>query len=131
MRFIKPLALALLAGACAAQTAPPPPPHIRDTYPPQAVASTWADILALTGKQAVLDHKTRNLIGLAVAAAVPCQYCVYLHAQAARASGATEAEIKEAVAAAAETRKMSTVLYGNAYDPAAFRAEVDAIFGRK
>ncbi len=111
--------------------AQPAPAFLRDTYPPQGLASTLQDMGALEGPQAVLGRKVRQLILLAVASTVPCQYCIYFHTKAAKAYGASDAEIKEAVAAAAETRKISALLYGNSYDIAAFRAEVDAMFAKK
>ena len=52
-------------------------------------------------------------------------YCVYVHDKNARAEGATEAEIREAVATAAHVRHWSTVLNGMGYDFEAFKAEVD------
>lgn len=54
-------------------------------------------------------------------------YCIYYHTRAAKAFGASEAEIKAAVAAAADTRMWSTVLNGNAYDMDEFIAEVDSL----
>jgi AhpD family alkylhydroperoxidase len=61
-----------------------------------------------------------------VAAQIPCAYCVYYHTKAATADGATEDEIKEAVAEAALTRKWSTVLNGSNYSMADFKKQVDA-----
>jgi AhpD family alkylhydroperoxidase len=72
----------------------------------------------------------KELIGLAVAAQVPCAYCVYFHTRAARLNGATEDEIREAVGMAAVTRHWSTVLNGSGQDLAEFRREADAIFAR-
>lgn len=112
-------------------SAQPAPAFLRDTYPPQALTSTLQDMASLNASGAALGQKQRQLIGLAVAASVPCQYCVYFHTKAAKAAGASDAELKEAVAAAAETRKMSAVLYGNMYDMVAFRVEVDSMFAKK
>jgi len=75
-----------------------------------------------------LDEKTKELIGLGVAAQIPCGYCVYYHTEAARHAGATDAQTKEAIAAAALTRKWSTVLNGNNYDMGNFKKQVDAMF---
>ena len=82
----------------------------------------------LSGDAAKLDGKTRELIALGVAAQVPCAYCVYYHEKAARRAGASEAEIREAVATAAHVRHWSTVLNGMAYDLDAFKVEVDKMF---
>jgi AhpD family alkylhydroperoxidase len=46
-------------------------------------------------KNAALPTKVRELIGLAVAAQIPCQYCVYYHIKSAKAAGASEEEMRE------------------------------------
>ncbi|MEZ5818380.1 MAG: carboxymuconolactone decarboxylase family protein [Hyphomicrobiaceae bacterium] len=102
----------------------PAPKFMQDTYPSNALASAWQEDQAIE-KAGALDAKTKQLIGLAVAAQVPCHYCVYYHTKMAKADGATEAQIKEAIATAALTRKWSTVLNGTNYDMAEFRKEVD------
>jgi len=53
---------------------------------------------------AVLEPKVRSLINLAVTAQIPCQYCVWLETKMARANGATQEEISEAVAHAGYVR---------------------------
>jgi AhpD family alkylhydroperoxidase len=79
-------------------------------------------------QDAALDQKTKELIGLGVAAQIPCDYCVTYHATAAKSLGATEAEIREALAAAALVRKWSTLLNGSQYDEERWRSEVAAMF---
>lgn len=79
-------------------------------------------------KDTALPSKLRELIGLAVAAQIPCQYCVHYHIKAAKAAGASEEEIREAVHQASLTRHWSTILYGNQYDLEAYKSEVDAAF---
>lgn len=59
---------------------------------------------------------------------MPCDYCVYYHTRAAKAHGASEAEIKEAIASAALVRKWSTMLQGSGYGMEEWRQEVDAMF---
>jgi AhpD family alkylhydroperoxidase len=66
----------------------------------------------------------KQLIALGVAAQIPCAYCVYGHTMKAKEAGATEDEIKEALAVAAMTRKWSTVLNGAAYDMEKFKAQM-------
>ena len=104
------------------------PKFYKDTYPEHALKAALEAKKALMGKDAKLDAKTRELIGLAVAAQIPCTYCVYVHIKSARAKGASEAEIREAVAMAAHVRHWSTVLNGMEYDFEAFKAEVDKMF---
>ena len=52
---------------------------------------------------------------------------MYFHTAAARANGATETEIREAVAMAAISRHWSTVLNGMQADLATFQKETDAV----
>ena len=102
-----------------------PPNFFKDTYPEHALKSMVEAGGVLMGESAALDAKTRELIGLAVAAQIPCVYCIYVHEASARAAGASEAEVREAVATAAYVRHWSTVLNGMSYDFDTFKAEVD------
>lgn len=98
-------------------------------YPESARAAGWVMMKSTDlNENTVLPSKTRELIGLAVAAQIPCQYCIYYHTKAAKAAGASEEEIREAVHQASLTRHWSTVLYGNLYDIEKYRADVDATF---
>jgi AhpD family alkylhydroperoxidase len=75
--------------------------------------------------QTALDGKTKELIGLAVAAQIPCEYCVIYHTEAARGMGASEEQIREAVGMAAVTRESSTILNGLQIDKTQFRKDLD------
>jgi len=117
-------ALAISATVAWAQD---PPMFYKDTYPEHALESRLKAEEVLAGSEAKLDAKTRELIALAVAAQIPCAYCVYVHDKKARAHGASEAEVREAVATSAHVRHWSTVLNGMAYDYNAFKTEFDAL----
>src|SRR5262249_18218934 len=65
--------------------------------------------------------KYKELMGLAIAAQIPCEYCTYFHTKAAKANGASEREIKEAVAMGAIVRHWSTYLNGAQVDEASFK----------
>lgn len=99
-------------------------------FPDAGIPGAWAEFRDLQLGQTVLPGKVKELIGLAVAAQVPCAYCVYFHTRAARLNGATDEEIREAVGMAAVTRHWSTVLNGSAQSFEEFRTEADAIFAR-
>ncbi|MDB4962084.1 MAG: alkylhydroperoxidase like protein AhpD family [Myxococcales bacterium] len=77
-----------------------------------------------------LDMKTKELIGLGVAAQIPCDYCVSFHTEAARMHGASAEEIQEAIGMAALTRQASTILNGSQIDKAQFRKDTDRIMRR-
>jgi AhpD family alkylhydroperoxidase len=97
-------------------------------FPEEGVGGAWTEFktVQLNSKTA-LSGKEKELIGLAVAAQIPCSYCIYFHTQAAKLNGATDAEVREAVAMAAITRHWSTVLNGMQADPAGFREETDTV----
>jgi AhpD family alkylhydroperoxidase len=63
---------------------------------------------------------------LAVAAQIPCQYCVYFHTKAAKAQGANDMEVREAVASSAVTRHWSALLAGNQIEEAVFKRDTDS-----
>ena len=121
---ISATAFSLVASYALAQE---PPSFYQDTYPEHALKSRLEAESVLSGDGAKLDAKTRELIALGVAAQIPCSYCIYFHDKNARVQGATEAEIREAVATSAHVRHWSTVLNGMAYDFQSFKMEVDKL----
>ena len=62
--------------------------------------------------------------GLAVVAQIPCSYCIWADAMSAQAAGASDEEIREAVAIAATERYWSTMLNGMEVDLDIFKQEV-------
>jgi len=74
-----------------------------------------------------LDPKTKELIGLGVAAQIPCHYCTSFHSEAARLHGASEQEIQEAIYMAGFTRQASTILNGAEVDRNTFDKELKQI----
>ena len=104
------------------------PPFMKAIEPQAAVGSAWREWLAVFNPKGALDEKTKELIGLAVAAQIPCDYCIYGHTLGAKHAGATDEQIKEAIAASALVRKLSTELNGNQYDLAAFKKQIDSFY---
>src|SRR5438552_3743698 len=97
-------------------------------FPEPGIAGAWAEFKNVQlNPKTKLNGKIKELIGLAVSAQIPCTYCIYFHTAAAKLNGATDEEIREAVAMAAITRHWSTVLNGMQADPAGFRQETDAV----
>ncbi len=121
-RLILTVVIALFATTAFAEG---PAKFFKDTYPDYALKSALEARDILEGESAQLDAKTRDLIALAVSAQIPCTYCVYVHLKDARTHGASESEIREAVATAATVRQWSTVLNGMGYDFEAFKKEID------
>lgn len=103
-------------------------PQFIRAAPDALLVGFWASLKNLQmNPDTALDGKTKELIGVAVAAQIPCEYCVYFHTIAARKNGATEQEIKEALGMAAVTRMASTIINGSQLDRMAFRKETDRI----
>ena len=107
------LALLLAFAAQPSVSAQEAPAWMKQTLPDQALKPHWDEHLAVLKPTGALDGKTKQLIALGVAAQIPCAYCVYATTKAAKAAGATDAQIKEAVATAALIRFNSTMLNGS------------------
>jgi AhpD family alkylhydroperoxidase len=103
-------------------------PDFAKKFPPQALAGAWKEERDVEmSPNTALSGKNKSLIGLAVAAQVPCKYCVEADTEFARLEGATEPEIQEAIAMAALTRHWSTYLNGTMADEAQLRRDVDRL----
>jgi AhpD family alkylhydroperoxidase len=100
-------------------------PEYMKVYPKQGIAAAWALTKALEVEQGALDPKIKSLINVAVAAQIPCRYCIWLDSKFARELGATDEEIAEAVAQAGLTRHWSAILNGMQIDFDAFKAEFE------
>jgi AhpD family alkylhydroperoxidase len=103
------------------------PPFI-DLLPQGAQAGAWEFLKGSSGNaEGEIPAKYRELIALGVAAQIPCAYCTYAHTAFAKANGATDEEVAEAIAYAGEVRLWSTILNGNQYDLAKFQSDIDGI----
>jgi AhpD family alkylhydroperoxidase len=99
-------------------------PDFIKQFPPEAVAGAWREMRDMDGPKTALDGKSKSLIGLAVAAQVPCKFCVVADTEFAKLGGASDREVREAVAMAALVRHWSTLLNGLQVDKATFRKDV-------
>ncbi len=88
-------------------------PDFVKALPQAALPGAWAEQrdMFFAGPTA-LDAKTKALISLAVAAQIPCSYCIFTDTEDAKRAGATQEEIAEAVTVAAMTRHWSTIFNG-------------------
>jgi AhpD family alkylhydroperoxidase len=103
------------------------PPFIA-LLPEGARPGAWGLMKGLSGNpDGQIPAKYRELIALGVAAQIPCTYCAYAHTAFAKANGATDTEIQEAIGYGAEVRLWSTILNGSQYDLDKFKAEINAI----
>lgn len=107
-------------------------PAFIKAMPDTMIASFWFTMKTFQANpNTSLDGKTKELIGLAVASQIPCEFCVYFHTAAAKKAGATDQDIKEAVGMAAMTRMGSTLLNGSQIDKVQFRKDVDRIMAHE
>lgn len=133
-------ALSLASSLAAAEPAAPTPaqaaradiektlgfvPAFFKAIPDAALPGTWQEMKEVQlNPSTALPGRVKELIGLAVAAQVPCRYCTYAHAEFAKLNGASAAELGEAVAIAGVGRHFGAYFYGLQLDEAAFRAEI-------
>lgn len=102
-------------------------PAMMKVYPEHMRAGAWEWFKSKQDPAAAIPAKYSELISLGVASQIPCAYCVYAHTTMAKMLGATDQEIQEAIAGAAETRHWSTVLNGNDVSLEQFKKEWDGI----
>lgn len=103
-------------------------PEFLKAFPESGITGAWQEMKNFQmSSNTAISPKNKELIGLAVAAQVPCEYCVYFHTRAAKMNGASDQEVKESIAMASLTRKWSTVLNGSAIDKTRFKVETDQI----
>src|SRR5213083_2100890 len=74
-------------------------PQFFTRFPEAALPGAWEEMKTLQlNPHTVLAGRTKELIGLGVAAQIPCRYCIVAHTEFAKLNGASEAEVGEAVA---------------------------------
>jgi AhpD family alkylhydroperoxidase len=104
------------------------PAFIR-VIPDSLLPGVWDQLKSLEmNPKTALDNRTKELIGLAVASQIPCEFCIYFHTKAAKANGATDQQIQEAVGMASLTRAGSTMVHGLQVDLDQYKKDVDRIF---
>jgi len=100
-------------------------PTFVGTVSKAALPGLWKQLKDLElSEDTALDPKTKSLISLAVASQIPCTYCIWADTNSARAAGATDEEIAEAVAMAGLTRNWSTIFNGMQVDFETFKQEL-------
>lgn len=103
-------------------------PGFFKAFPEVALPGVWEEMKGLQlNPNTALPGRAKELIGMAVAAQVPCRYCVYAHDEFAQLNGASKAEVGEAVAIGGIERHWSAYFYGLQLDEAKFRSEIAKI----
>ena len=92
-------------------------PKFFQLFPEAKLPVMWNEYKSVQlNPNTALDAKTKQLIGLAVAAQVKCSSCIYFQTSAAIANGATGKEIREAVAIALTVDSWSMILTDDTFD---------------
>jgi AhpD family alkylhydroperoxidase len=103
-------------------------PDFLRRFPEGARAGAWREMRDVQlNPNTALSGKQKELIGLAVSAQIPCRFCIVAHTEFARLNGATEREINEAVAMAALTRNLSTMVNGQQADEPQFHRDIQRL----
>lgn len=102
-------------------------PGFMKMLPDDTLASEWQLFKRMEIEEGRIPPKYRSLIGLGVAAAQGCRYCVYADTVFARLAGATDEEIEEALHYAKHTTGWITYLEGIQQDFDEFKSEIDRI----
>ena len=101
-------------------------PGFMAAIPEDALVHEWPVFKQYTLGESVFSPKERELMELAVAATLKCQYCQAFHKGAAELHGATEAELAEVAVLAGLTARWSSMIHAQHYDYDTFVEE----FGR-
>lgn len=92
-----------------------------------ALEHSWELIKKFILGESLIPAKYRELMGVAVAAALHCRFCVTFHSAVAKLFGATEEEIKEAAFLAKHTGGWSAFVDGRLADIGQLEKELEKI----
>lgn len=103
-------------------------PQFFHQMPDASIEAEWELFKrAVFSNDTAIPPKYRELIGVAVAAAMGCWYCSNFHTGVAGLHGATEEEIKEATLLAKFAVGWSTFFRGTLYDKELFMKELTEV----
>ena len=102
-------------------------PSFMEAVPDNMLPMAWEHFNSSSMAGNEIPAKYLELIKLAVAAQIPCQYCIHAHEVNAKGAGATEQELKEAIMAAAWVRHWSTVVQSTTASMEEFEKEYGRI----
>ncbi|WP_255171523.1 carboxymuconolactone decarboxylase family protein [Natrononativus amylolyticus] len=102
-------------------------PGYLGALPEQDLVNEWPNLKRFLFGETELDPKIRELVGLAVAAAIGCEFCRHFHRGAAQLHGATDEELAELSFLASYTPRYSALIQAQDYDIETFRDETAQI----
>ena len=95
--------------------------------PKDVMTQMWPIMKKYIFGQSSIPPKYREMIGLAVAAALKCPYCETFHRGAAQLNDATEEELAEVGVLVGQTSFWSSILHTQNYDINTFMKEFQAM----
>jgi AhpD family alkylhydroperoxidase len=102
-------------------------PGFFQAVPKDVMTQMWPIMKKYIFGQSSIPPKYREMIGLAVAAALKCPYCETFHRGAAQMNGATEEELAEVGVLVGQTSFWSSILHTQNYDMNTFMKEFQAM----
>ncbi|TIT72115.1 MAG: carboxymuconolactone decarboxylase family protein, partial [Mesorhizobium sp.] len=94
LRSTSLLAAVALTATLAAPASAGVPGFVKQ-FPKAGLPGAWAEIKAIElSDKTALPPKVKSLISLAVAAQIPCNYCIWSDTENAKRAGATDEEIQ-------------------------------------
>jgi AhpD family alkylhydroperoxidase len=99
-------------------------PAIFKCLPDATLEEEWHLFKSIRLDTGMVPNKYRELIGLSIAAATNCRLSAIMHAELARAAGATDDEIEEALHFAKLCMGWNTYMAGTDIDPENLRNEM-------
>ncbi len=102
-------------------------PGYLEALPEQDLINEWPNMKRFMFGATEIESKNRELVGLAVAAAIGCEYCRHFHKGAAQLHGATDEELAEVAFLASYTPRYSAIIQAQDYDVGQFKDEVAQI----
>lgn len=104
-------------------------PGYLEALPEQDLVNEWPNLKRFMFGAGEIDPKQRELVGLAVAGAIGCEFCRHFHKGAAQLHGATDEELAELSFIASYTPRYSAMIQAQDYDFNQFKQEVETIAG--
>ena len=102
-------------------------PAFYQAMPDAGMPGGWSLHSDFELEETKLDGKTKELIGLAMASHIKCKYCIYFHTRTAEMYGASDQEIREAIAMGGVTVLFSNSISGTQQDFETFKRDVDKV----
>jgi AhpD family alkylhydroperoxidase len=102
-------------------------PTLFKNIPEDILAPEWETFKAVQMTERHIPGKYKEMMGLALAAATRCRYCMYFHQKFAKLFGATDEEIQEMMHYAKSSMGWSTYINGTQQPYDEFCREIDQV----